>query len=83
MIYDYMISIKLQPDTWSGNVVTQELYVRSNLPDLGKFIRMLDANASVISLIIHRILTIPTLTKLQQITREELTISEKDLVKIL
>ena len=83
MIYDYVISVKLQADTWSGNVVTQKLYLKSNLPDLGVLLHTLDASKTVMSLTVHRMMTIPTLTKLCQMTREELNIQEKEMVKVI
>ena len=82
MIHSYMISVRLQENSWSGSTVTQDLYVKSNMPDLGVLLHTLDASPAVTSIIVYRTMTLPCLEKLRQMTREELNIQEKDLVKV-
>jgi hypothetical protein len=72
----------LQENNWSGSAVTQNLYTSANMPDLGVLLRVLDASPTVTGITVHRTITVPDLTKLCQMTREELNIQEKDLVKV-
>ena len=82
MTHSYMISVKLQPDQWSGSAVTQELYVQSNTPNLGVLLRTLDASPTVVGIRVFRTITIPPLTRLQQMKREDMEIQEKDMEKV-
>ena len=82
MIYSYKISVKLQENNWSSNAATQDLYVQANTPDLGVLLRLLDASATVTEIKVCKTFTIPHLENLHYMTREELNIQEKDLIKI-
>jgi hypothetical protein len=77
-----MVSVRLQENNWSGSAVTQNLYTSANMPDLGVLLRVLDASPTVTGITVYRTITVPELTKLRQMTREELNIQEKDLVKV-
>jgi len=81
-VYSYMVSVRLQENSWSGNAVTQDLYTSANMPDLGVLLRMLDASPTVTGINVYRTITVPDLTKLQKMTRADLNIQEKDLVKV-
>ena len=82
MIHSYMISVRLQENSWSGSTVTQDLYVKSNMPDLGVFLRTLDASNTVQGITVFKTLTIPDLTKIVKMTREDLHIQNNEMLKV-
>jgi len=80
MTHSYMISVRLQEP---GGSVTQELYVRANMPNLGVLLRTLDASPTVTRITVCKTLAVPELAKLQKMNRKSLNISEKEITKVL
>lgn len=83
MIYSYMITVKLlSGESWAGDTIVQDIYMRANMPDLGVFLRTLDASNTVQGITVFKTLTIPDLTKIVKMTREDLHIQNNEMLKV-
>ena len=82
MIHSYMISIKLQANQWSASAIGQNLYVESNLLDLGVLLHTLNECNAITEIKVFRTVTIPSLSRLLQMTREDLNIKDKEIAKV-
>jgi len=78
-----MITVKLlSGESWSGDTIVQDIYMRANIPDLGVFLRTLDASNTVQGITVFKTLTIPDLTKIVKMTREDLHIQNNEMLKV-
>jgi hypothetical protein len=78
-----MITVKLlSGESWAGDTIVQDIYMRANMPDLGVFLRTLDSSNTVLGITVFKTLTIPDLTKIVKMTREDLHIQNNEMLKV-
>lgn len=81
MVHSYTISLQLR-NMLHGGVTTQELHIQTDESELKLLLSLLDPNPGVLHITIHRALTMPALTKLQKLCREDLHIEAHELLKV-